>query len=217
MLKKIILKIPFLRNLAIIVYKHTLFNATNYWDKRYLEGGDSGRGSYGRLAEFKANILNDIIKKYNINSICEFGCGDGENLKLYKIKDYTGYDISDKIINDNKLKFKEFNFLNYNKDFILKFFDCTISFDVIYHLVNKEVYRLYLERLFMSSNKYVLIYSSNFNSVDFENPHIRHREFTKDVPKNFVLIKKISNKYPYDDKDPGNSSLADFYLYKKIK
>lgn len=51
--------------------------------------------------------------------------------------------------------------------------------------------------------------------MDFENPHIRHRKFINDVPKNFVLVKKIINKYPYDEKDPGNSSLADFYLFKK--
>ena len=61
----------------------------------------------------------------------------------------------------------------------------------------------------------MLIYSSNFNEMDFENPHIRHRKFINDVPKNFVLVKKIINKYPYDEKDPGNSSLADFYLFKK--
>lgn len=148
MLKKLIKQIPVLRNLAIIIYKHTLFNATNYWDSRYLEGGDSGRGSYGRLAEFKANILNKIIDSYKITSICEFGCGDGENLKLYQIEDYTGYDVSDKIINDNKLKFSGFKFLNYNRDYECRAYDCTISFDVIYHLVSKGDYKLYLDRLF---------------------------------------------------------------------
>jgi hypothetical protein len=215
MIKKIIQQIPLLRKLAIIIYKYTLFNSTNYWERRYLEGGDSGRGSYGRLAKFKADKLNTIIDNFKITSICEFGCGDGENLKKYNIENYTGYDISEKIINDNKLKFSQFNFFNYNTEYESSLYDCTISFDVIYHLVSKEDYKLYMHRLFMSSKKYVLIYSSNFNSIDFENPHVRHREFVCDVPKKFTLVKKISNKYPYNKNNPGNTSLADFYLFKK--
>jgi hypothetical protein len=34
------------------------FSSANYWERRYADGGTSGSGSYGRLAEFKATFLN---------------------------------------------------------------------------------------------------------------------------------------------------------------
>ena len=39
------------------------FSVSNYWDQRYKKGGNSGAGSYGRLAEFKAEIINKFIKE----------------------------------------------------------------------------------------------------------------------------------------------------------
>ena len=48
--------------------KHS-FNSLNYWEKRYAEGGNSGDGSYGRLSEFKAQLLNRFLKENNIDSL----------------------------------------------------------------------------------------------------------------------------------------------------
>ena len=44
-------------------FKHMIkkFDSSKYWEKRYLEGGNSGDGSYGYLAEFKVKIINDFI------------------------------------------------------------------------------------------------------------------------------------------------------------
>ena len=36
-------------------------NSSEFWDGHYAAGGNSGTGSYGRLAEFKAEVLNEII------------------------------------------------------------------------------------------------------------------------------------------------------------
>lgn len=32
--------------------------STDYWKNRYLEGGNSGAGSYNNLAQFKAEVIN---------------------------------------------------------------------------------------------------------------------------------------------------------------
>ena len=32
-----------------------------YWEERYRRGGNSGAGSYGKLAEFKAEVINDFV------------------------------------------------------------------------------------------------------------------------------------------------------------
>ena len=49
------------------------------WEKRYAKGGNSGAGSYGKLAVYKAKVLNEFIEenKNEVNSVVEFGCGDG--------------------------------------------------------------------------------------------------------------------------------------------
>jgi len=44
-------------------------NTLNYWENRYKNNGNSGAGSYGRLAEFKAEIINKFIADKNINSV----------------------------------------------------------------------------------------------------------------------------------------------------
>ncbi|HFK5799472.1 TPA: hypothetical protein ACG0L7_003353 [Enterobacter hormaechei subsp. oharae] len=56
-----------------LVFRHS----AQYWDDRYRLAGNSGAGSYGRLADFKANVLNDFVAREKIGSVAEFGCGDG--------------------------------------------------------------------------------------------------------------------------------------------
>nr|BFF27640.1 hypothetical protein GCM10025732_56050 [Glycomyces mayteni] len=51
-----------------------------YWEKRYADGGNSGGGSRGTNAEFKAEVLNKFTAEHGIESVIEFGCGDGEQL-----------------------------------------------------------------------------------------------------------------------------------------
>jgi hypothetical protein len=61
------------------------FNSVNYWENRYAAGGNSGDGSYGRLAVFKAEFINKFIDEVNINSATEMGCGDGHQLFIILI------------------------------------------------------------------------------------------------------------------------------------
>jgi len=44
-----------------LVSKNSFKNSEHYWKKRYNSGGDSGRGSYNKLAEFKLKVINDFI------------------------------------------------------------------------------------------------------------------------------------------------------------
>ena len=39
----------------------TFPGSEEYWKKRYNSGGHSGDGSYNKLAEFKAKILNNFV------------------------------------------------------------------------------------------------------------------------------------------------------------
>lgn len=204
------------------LYKRYTFNSGNYWENRYRLGGNSGDGSYNELAIFKAEVINNIISQDNIEHVIEFGCGDGEQLKLLNIKKYYGLDISKKAIdickrlhiNDKGKVFKQY------KDHMNEKADLILSLDVIYHLIEDSVYNDYMNNLFSSSLKKVIIYSSNYDSSNeiVEVLHVKHRKFTDWIDRfkpEFKLVKKIPNQFPYNQQKH-SGSLADFYIYEKI-
>ena len=89
-----------------------------YWEQRYSAGGTSGCGSYGKLAEFKAEVIKAIIKEHDIKSIIELGSGDGNQISItFDNPDisYLGFDVSKTAITMCMEKFKD----DISKDFIL--------------------------------------------------------------------------------------------------
>src|ERR1700689_4886366 len=70
------------------------FHSPSYWDSRYAGGGNSGDGSYGNLAKFKASVLNQFVAENRIASVVEFGCGDGNQVSLAEYPRYVGIDVS---------------------------------------------------------------------------------------------------------------------------
>lgn len=202
--------------------KVAFVDSGSYWEKRYVAEKNSGSGSYGRLAAHKADVLNEFVSQNNINTVIEFGCGDGNQLNLANYPSYIGLDISAKAV--------ELCSQFFSKDETKQFFvigdlngltaDLTLSLDVIYHLVEDAVYERYMRDLFDSSNRYVIVYASNYNEgEELGAPHVRHRKFTDwaiENAKSFKLIYKIENKFPFDDSDPENTSLADFYFFERL-
>jgi len=201
-----------------------MFNSKEYWENRYKNGGNSGSGSYGILSEYKANIINNFIIKNNIKSVVEFGCGDGNQLEKIKCDKYTGYDVSETIVDICKKKFeddKNKSFYLYNNYYNEKY-DLSLSLDVIYHLIEDDIFEDYMFKLFNSSNEFIIIYSSDGDIIlDNISSHIFDRNFTKWIEKNiknFNLIEKINNKYKYNDmRDNLNSSISNFFIYKNTK
>jgi SAM-dependent methyltransferase len=194
-----------------------------YWDQRYRVGGNSGQGSYGQLATYKAEIINDFIEKNNIVSCVEFGCGDGNQLQFYKIDNYLGYDVSETVLKLCRNKYKNDSGKSFRniKDYYHASFDLSLSIDVIYHLVEDSIYLDHMEILFASADKYVIIYSSDFdsNSKGWKQDHVRHRQFTDWIDKNiknFKLIDHIPNKFSKKENDH-NTSYADFFIYHKLQ
>ena len=99
-MKDLINRIPIVRSLAKAVY-FTLINpfkkfrgSDSYWKERYKAGGNSGPGSYNKLAVYKSDILNAFVHDQDIKTVIEFGCGDGNQLKTATYPSYVGYDIS---------------------------------------------------------------------------------------------------------------------------
>ncbi len=193
-----------------------------YWESRYAQGDNSGGGSYNNLALFKAEVINEFIRKNNISTVIEFGCGDGNQLSLAEYKEYIGFDVSETAIELCKKKFLNDN----SKSFLLtedlhdQIAQLTMSLDVIFHLVESEVFEEYMKNLFGAATDFVIIYASNFDKMPtLKYPHVRHWNFTKWVEENaseWKLAEVIKNKYPFNG-DAKVSSFSDFYIYERIK
>ena len=90
-----------------LIQKTTKFNYISFWEDNYSSGDNSGPGSYGKLAEFKAKVINNLIKKYSIKTVIEFGVGDGNQLTLMNYENYLGLDVSKTAILNNIAKFSD--------------------------------------------------------------------------------------------------------------
>jgi SAM-dependent methyltransferase len=225
-MKNLIKKIPILRSIAKAVYFTVVApiksfpGSEDYWKQRYKTGGTSGAGSYGRLAQFKAEAINGIVKEKQISTVIEYGCGDGNQLTLAEYQSYIGFDVSPEAIsrclhtfaNDGNKTFKLID------AYANETAQLTLSLDVIYHLIEDEVFDAYMKQLFDSSTRFVIIYSSNTDEqAIIQAPHVKHRKFTEWAELNrpkWKLIRQIPNKYPYSDNEQVET-FADFYLYEK--
>jgi hypothetical protein len=189
-----------------------------YWEKRYKWRLTSGAGSYGKLAAFKAEVINEFVREHTIGSVAEFGCGDGNQLSLANFPAYLGIDVSKTAIDVCRTRFRH----DATKSFVWKDpggatrlddsikADLTLSLDVVYHLVEDDVYDRYLSDLFDSSLRYVIVYSSNFEDENTPN-HVRHRHFTRDVTMRypqFRLIAQRDNRFP-------ELSFCQFFFFEK--
>lgn len=208
----------------IVMHRNFVANggSASYWERRYAKNGNSGAGSYGRLAEFKADVINSFLEDNpEIKECIEWGCGDGNQLSLIKYDKYVGVDVSQCIIDSNiknntsnSRKFYVRSEFVQNIDFVNKY-DMSLSLDVIYHLIEDEVYKKYMNDLFDSSKKYVCIYSTNYDKK-YEGYHIKHRNFTSwiaDNRKEWKLLNVVKQKYPAGVE--GDTSDCDFYFYIK--
>jgi len=227
-MKHIIKNIPVVGQAARRIYRMCINpskpfqGSESYWKNRYDAGGNSGDGSYNQLAEFKAVILNKFVFENGITSVIEYGCGDGNQLNLAQYPKYIGFDVSPNAIsmclrlfsNDGTKTFKLM------EAYAGETAELTLSLDVIYHLIEDGVFADYMIRLFDSSERFVVIYSSDTD----ENPngtavHVRHRNFSMWIASNradWKLIDHIPNKYPFKG-DNKSGSFANFYIYSKAK
>ncbi len=196
--------------------------SASYWETRCRDGGTSGAGSYGRLAEFKATIVNEFVRKKAVRTVIEFGCGDGAQLELAKYPEYVGIDVaavsvqrcSERFAHDPTKRF-------YPPDALpstLGTFDLGLSLDVIYHLVEDSVFDSYMHSLFARSHGHVIIYASNYDSPS-DSPHVQHRKFTDWIAHNardWQLESYVPNRFPFDPKRPDDTSFADFHFFAHL-
>lgn len=180
-------------------------SSARYWDRRYRAGGTSGSGSYGADARFKAQVVNDKVARLRCQEVVELGCGDGNQVRLFDIPHYYGVDVAPRAVGNCKTLFEgdptrvflasdEFS-ARRGYD-IPERFDCALSLDVIYHLVEDDVYRAHLSELFGLAPNVIIYSSTQAVEPNLMAPHVRHRNFLEDVRRLFprwVLEERIPN------------------------
>jgi hypothetical protein len=140
------------------------------------------------------------VRENNITSIIEYGCGDGNQLRSADYPRYLGFDVSPAAVSKCQQIFaqdptKQFRLIS---QYAGETAELTLSLDVIYHLVEDDVFDSYMRRLFDSATRFVMIYSSN-ELLEDEAKHVRHRRFTNWVENNrtrWTLLQHIPNEFP---------------------
>ena len=191
-------------------------HSAEYWERRYVAGGSSGAGSYGSVARFKADVLNDWVEQHAVTSVLEFGCGDGHQLGLARYPRYVGLDVSDSALQRCIQQFagdRTKSFFSYDPQLFLNNgavrADLVLSLDVILHLVEDDVFETHMHHVFSAADRYVALFSSNEADLPSE-PHVRHREILSWIEARkpeWTLVDTVPNPHK------GPDSLADFYLY----
>jgi SAM-dependent methyltransferase len=190
----------------------------DYWQRRYARGGDSGAGSYGSTAAFKAQTINAFVAREQLQTVVEFGCGDGNQLTLARYPRYQGFDVSAAAVARCRERFasdasKSFDLVG---DYRGQQAELALSLDVIYHLVEDATFEAYLRTLFGAATRYVVIYSTDSDRNPwYRHPHVRHRHFSRWIAQHlpaWQLAETVPPGLPGD----GGRLTTDFYIYRPV-
>lgn len=228
-LRKTVGRIPMIGTIAragrAVVRRARFPGSQDYWERRYAAGDTSGEGSYGEQATFKAEVLNRIVRERGIRSVLELGCGDGNQLSLAKYPSYLGLDVApsavercrDRFAGDESKRFEVLDparFTGADRCHA----DAVISLEVIFHLVEDEVFETYMGQLFDAADRFVVIFSNDDDeNRALEAPHYRNRRFTDWIAAeraDWALVERVPNRHPYDP-GTGQGSPAEFFVYQR--
>lgn len=188
------------------------FSSADYWEDRYASGHDSGGGSRGAQARFKAEYVNAFISDHPVRGVVELGCGDGHQLGMLNVPGYIGFDVSPAAIARCRALYagdasKHFHTTD-ELAHVGSTFDLALSLDVIYHLIEDDVYARYLADLFGISERWVIVYTSDVGagaSNEGTAAHVWHRPVTADIAERFPAWDLV-------ERGPGMDGSA-FYVY----
>lgn len=140
------------------VKKFTYIYKKKYW-KSGKDGSLSGSGSDKKASKNLVNGLNNFIRENTIQSILDVPCGDWTWMSEVRLQnlEYTGGDIVEDIINNNRVKYSRdnvsFRKINLMDDDLISC-DLLIVRDLLVHLKNKDILKC-LENIKKYDIKYI--------------------------------------------------------------
>lgn len=200
------------------------------WNYFYLNGGKSGDPKDYKISN---KWKHDIISKYftfDTESIIDMGCGDLQFWEDDIPKNYIGVDISQEIINRNKLKYNDRIFIASDASIDLNISaNVVICFDMLFHIQDDETYIDILKNIKSYSKNYIVTYTWNrnpfssslfkrleivlmrikhkgiisFKSVDNDGGYQKYRDYLKIASPIFEPEFKLVASYTHKDWDLG--------------
>jgi hypothetical protein len=143
---------------------------------------------------------------------------DGNFLSLLNIPACIGINVSPTTLahcSDRFASCSNYTFLLPEQLDVAEQAELALSIDVIFHLVEEDVFVRHIDQLFDHSTRFVLIYTSNFESA-WPARHVRHRRFSTKVAAllpEWHLLAHVPNRFPYNASRPDDTSFSDFFLY----
>jgi hypothetical protein len=193
-------------------------DSRSYWKSRYAAGGTSGVGSYSLQARYKAEFLNTFVQENLVASVIEFGCGDGSQLGLADYRQYLGIDIAGQAIrhciesfqHDETKSFMAYDARAFADPARFIHADLALSLDVVFHLVEDDVYEAYMRALFNAADRFVVIYARDRDESPALKRHVRWREFTPWIEKN-IAGWRLSQVEPAP-----SAEYQDFHVFTRV-
>lgn len=209
---------PAVERAARAARRRTFPGSAAYWERRYATGGTSGAGSGGPQAAWKAEVVNSWVRERGVTSVVDLGCGDGRQLALADYPRYLGLDPSGTAVRLCIARFEG----DATKSFLRlppgEFVDpagwlradLALSMEVLFHLVEQDVFENYLRLLFSCGERWVVICSNDEPGGDVA-PHERHRSFTAWVAAHepdWELVERLDPPAEVD-------LMSSLYLYRR--
>lgn len=141
----------------------------DYWERRYLSGGSSGKGSVGKSRAFKWYVIElytGPIAKYQGN-ILDVGCGDLSFWEGRTHPRYLGLDISPTVLLQDRERRPEWAFhcvdccipsLEYRADVVL-------CMDLLFHIMDDAAYVALVRNLGRWTGRWLFVHTWETNPL----------------------------------------------------
>jgi len=149
----------------------------NYWNKRYLRGENSGIGSVGNYREWRWHIIDKHVEP--LDDIVDVGCGDLSFWEGRSCKQYTGIDVSEVIVQRNRLRRPHWAFIcgDASEYFEGLRADVVLCLAVLFHIKNECDYVEIIKNLCRYSRKWIIINTWMKQPQSFDRSYQFYRRF----------------------------------------
>lgn len=177
---------------------------------------NSGLGSRGQLAKFKADFVSKFVKDNNIQTMIDFGCGDLHNSSMIEVPSYLGVDIVEHKMPENpKADVFETTVSRFDEFECEEPADMVLCMDVLYHILENEqdYLKAALENMLKSTKKYLVIYAQDsYDKNIVWKGHMFNCPWRQLLEKMEVNLVYHQKQEEYGD---GPRSDAVFFVYEK--
>ena len=173
-------------------FKNKILELTGYNPKEYWENRAESWQNQAQQMSIEKDDVTTVLKEVSPQSILDIGCGDGRWYQILKengVEEYTGIDISEKLIKAAQTRFphEERSFIPSKvEDFVTeKKYDLVFSYTCLEHIKEEDWDRA-VEAIKKMGRKLLLIEPTNFTSRYYCRNH--------DYEKSFKVLKKVELK-----------------------